>query len=313
MRKLITYFAIAFCTLGLISTGHAQEPSESGSMRVGTFDSRAVAIVYYQSEGQRQYRRDLGAEYAAAEEAGDEWRRMQLDALFPALQHRMHQQGFGSASIREIMDSISDELPEIAREAGVSAIISKWEIPYSSEEVELVDLTAQVVALIDPSERAIGVVEDLRATSPVPMQQLLLQEESGRSIGEAIRPVIDESGVEAGLERYRELREMAVRHHRELKDTRREDYDFSEGQLNDLGYQYLSEGEIEIAIEIFKLNVEAYPDAFNTYDSLGEAYMEAGQTELAIQNYERSLELNPGNDNARQMLMRMGGGGEGEG
>jgi tetratricopeptide (TPR) repeat protein len=54
------------------------------------------------------------------------------------------------------------------------------------------------------------------------------------------------------------------------------------------------------------LNVEIYPDAFNTYDSLGEGYMEAGQNELAIQNYERSLELNPGNDNARQMLGRMG-------
>ena len=33
--------------------------------------------------------------------------------------------------------------------------------------------------------------------------------------------------------------------------------------------------------------------------------MEAGKTELAIQNYERSLELNPGNENAKQMLERM--------
>ena len=41
--------------------------------------------------------------------------------------------------------------------------------------------------------------------------------------------------------------------------------------------------------------------------------MEAGQTELAIENYERSLELNPGNDNARQMLERMGVGGEDDG
>ncbi|MFQ5891109.1 MAG: tetratricopeptide repeat protein, partial [Gemmatimonadota bacterium] len=99
----------------------------------------------------------------------------------------------------------------------------------------------------------------------------------------------------AGIEHYRELREAAL-----------EEYNFAEPELNRLGYHYLGEGETEIAIEIFKLNVEAYPDAFNTYDSLGEAYMKAGQKELAIQNYERSLELNPGNDNARQMLRRMG-------
>jgi len=34
--------------------------------------------------------------------------------------------------------------------------------------------------------------------------------------------------------------------------------------------------------------------------------MEAGQTELAIQNYERSLQLNPSNENAKQMLGRLG-------
>ena len=67
-----------------------------------------------------------------------------------------------------------------------------------------------------------------------------------------------------------------------------------------------ADGRFCTAIEIFKLNVEAYPNGFNAYDSLGEGYMEAGKTELAIQNYERSLELNPGNENAKQMLERMG-------
>lgn len=274
-------------------------------MRVGTFDSRAVAIAYYQSEGQRQYRRDLRERYEAAEEAGDEWRIMQMDDLFPALQHRMHQQGFSTGSVREIMETISKSLPAVAREAEVSAIVSQWEIPYSSEAVELVDLTAQIVALIDPTERALRIVEELEANPPVPMEQLLVEDEGGRSVGAAIRPTIDEQGLEAGIEHYRELRAAAVQHHRELKEARREGYDFSEAQLNDLGYEYLTQGESEVAIELFKLNVEAYPDAFNAYDSLGEAYMQAGQIELAVQNYQRSLELNAGNDNAREILKRM--------
>ncbi len=57
---------------------------------------------------------------------------------------------------------------------------------------------------------------------------------------------------------------------------------------------------------MFKLNVEAYPDAFNTYDSLGEAYMKAGNRELAIANYQKSLELNPRNENGKEMLAELG-------
>ncbi len=61
----------------------------------------------------------------------------------------------------------------------------------------------------------------------------------------------------------------------------------------------------EFAIAVFKLNVEQYPDGFNTYDSLGQAYMVNGDLELAIENYEKSLELNPENTNAVQMLERI--------
>jgi len=59
------------------------------------------------------------------------------------------------------------------------------------------------------------------------------------------------------------------------------------------------------AIEVFKMNVEMYPESANAYDSLGEAYMNAGQNELAIENYRRSLELNPENENAARMLQRL--------
>jgi len=80
-----------------------------------------------------------------------------------------------------------------------------------------------------------------------------------------------------------------------------------EGSINNLGYEFLQRENAPMAILIFAFNVEAYPDAFNTYDSLGEAYMVAGQRDLAIANYERSLELNPENENGRQMLARLRG------
>ena len=97
----------------------------------------------------------------------------------------------------------------------------------------------------------------------------------------------------------------AVKQYRELKATRAAAYDFSEPQLNQLGYQLLQMKRVREAIEIFKLNVEMYPQGFNTYDSLGEAYMVDGQKELAIQNYRKSLELNPQNTAAAEALKKL--------
>jgi len=63
--------------------------------------------------------------------------------------------------------------------------------------------------------------------------------------------------------------------------------------------------KVREAIEIFKLNVEAYQQSANVYDSLGEAYMINGDKELAIRNYQRAVELNPQNTNAIEMLKKL--------
>jgi tetratricopeptide (TPR) repeat protein len=99
--------------------------------------------------------------------------------------------------------------------------------------------------------------------------------------------------------------EMMRARHAELKGTSPPQA-FRENMLNQVGYRLLGQQRIPEAIEAFKLNVEQFPDAFNTYDSLGEAYMIAGERGLAIQNYEKSLELNPQNTNAVEKLKELG-------
>jgi len=69
------------------------------------------------------------------------------------------------------------------------------------------------------------------------------------------------------------------------------DYSYREGDLNNLGYSLLQTGKIDDAIEVFRLNTEAFPNSGNTYDSLGEAYLEKGNKEMAIQSYKKSVEL----------------------
>lgn len=80
------------------------------------------------------------------------------------------------------------------------------------------------------------------------------------------------------------------------------DFLVSEVQLNTLGYRLLGLKRVADAIEVFKLNVAAYPRSANAYDSLGEAYMTHADREEAIRSYRRSLELNPQNANAVEKL-----------
>jgi CubicO group peptidase (beta-lactamase class C family) len=114
------------------------------------------------------------------------------------------------------------------------------------------------------------------------------------SIGAAIEKTMVEKGIAAAVAEYRDLKakQAAV-------------YDFAEPELNALGYRLMQTGKLKEALEIFKLNVEAYPQGFNAYDSLAEAYLNLNERDLAIQNYKKSLELNPKNTNAVAALKKL--------
>lgn len=104
-----------------------------------------------------------------------------------------------------------------------------------------------------------------------------------KSIVDAISGVATEQGGAAAVARYRALKKESP-----------DDYDFDEEEdLNQIGYGLLRNEKIKDAVEIFKLNVEMFPESSNPYDSLGEAYLAGKQKELALVNYRKSVELNP--------------------
>jgi len=109
-----------------------------------------------------------------------------------------------------------------------------------------------------------------------------------------IEQEIRESGIQAGLKKFKEIR----------SDPKSELY-FEESEFNAMGYRLMGAGKMKAAIEIFKLNVELNPESANVYDSLAEAYMNSGDTKKAIRNYKKSLELNPDNNNAKEMLKKL--------
>jgi tetratricopeptide (TPR) repeat protein len=67
----------------------------------------------------------------------------------------------------------------------------------------------------------------------------------------------------------------------------------------------MAAGRLDQAIEVFRLNVSAFPRSPNAFDSLGEAYRTRGDRDLAIQSYEKALELDPGMRSATEALREL--------
>jgi cyclase len=115
-----------------------------------------------------------------------------------------------------------------------------------------------------------------------------------KSIVEPLTQTIMESGVEAALKQYWEL-----------KDKQPENYSFGENDLNLLGYQLMWRDMKEGAILVHELNTQEHPESVNPYDSLGEAYEALGDIKAAIESYQKALVIDPNFTSSREALERL--------
>jgi dienelactone hydrolase len=85
----------------------------------------------------------------------------------------------------------------------------------------------------------------------------------------------------------------AVQIFHEARKVNANAYLFPEGVMNQTAYERLQARQLRESIELFKLNVEAYPNSANAYDSLGDAYLADGQNDNARASSRKALELLP--------------------
>lgn len=114
------------------------------------------------------------------------------------------------------------------------------------------------------------------------------------SIARRLVPVIRERGVDAGIALYQQLRTAEPAR-----------FDFSEQELNGLGYALLEQRRPADAIRIFELNLRQFPNSANAFDSLGDAFHRHGKRTEAVKAYSRAVELDPSNANAREKLSKL--------
>lgn len=192
----------------------------------------------------------------------------------------------------KVFDSSRDRNEPIEFVLGQSQVIKGWD-----EGIALMNVGDKLRLIIPPDlaygKKGAGNLIPPDATLIFDVE-LMSVSEPKISITETLFLTILEKGINSAVEQYKEL-----------KSSSGDKYNFKESQLNTLGYQLLQAGKTKEAIEILKLNIEAFPNSANAYDSMGEAYMIEGNKEMAIENYKKSLELNPSNTNAVEMLEKL--------
>jgi hypothetical protein len=140
------------------------------ALRVGTYDSRAIAVAYARSAHLEVVHADLLRRRAAAQEAGDEVLKREIEAMGGSLQLRLRLQGFSTAPVDDLLDAVRDRLPEVARAAGVAAIMRS--VDFHDAAVEIVDVTDALVALFDPDAAVLSIVAELRSRPPLALEDL---------------------------------------------------------------------------------------------------------------------------------------------
>ena len=181
MKRLLTIIPLVFLLCFTFGFQHGEEvvkevPAKV-KLRVGTFDSRAIAIAYARSEMFDQYLTSMREEYNKAKEEGNKELVKEFEEIGPATQQVMHQQAFSIASVAEILEKVKNELPMIAEEADVDIIVSKWDVVYEKPSIEIADVTLYLVKLFNPDEETLKTIEDLLKKPPMPLLEVLLSKE----------------------------------------------------------------------------------------------------------------------------------------
>lgn len=118
-----------------------------------------------------------------------------------------------------------------------------------------------------------------------------------QQLDEMLRTAIEADGVEAGIARYRELRE---------EHYGAGSYDFSATTLSGVAEGLAREqGDMDGAIAVTQLNIEMNPDAAYGHILLGQLLMQKDDKPGAVASMQRALELEPDNDYAKRMLQRI--------
>jgi len=170
LMSLLTLILLLF----ICNTVTAQKNQKK--LRIGTFDSRVITIAYTRSEAFSNRMSEMQKEGEADLQGSDSTRKVEAAYKMITFQYRLHQQGFCTGSVSSIIEIIKEKLPEVAKDAGVIAILSKWELSYEDPSIEIVDLTMPIANLFNPKGDFEKIAQEMGNEAPVPLEEFTVEE-----------------------------------------------------------------------------------------------------------------------------------------
>jgi hypothetical protein len=147
--------------------------TNAAPVRVGIYDSRAVAYAQFWSESFQSKLKEQTAAARAAKQSGDTARFKELDATLRQMQDQLHRQVFSTAPADEALAALKGQIPEIEKQAGVIALVSKWDEAALKKypNAEQVDVTGQLAREFKPTEKQLKMIADLQKQKPLPLEK----------------------------------------------------------------------------------------------------------------------------------------------
>jgi hypothetical protein len=167
-------YALMIVVLALVVPHSRAVETNTVPVRIGTFDSRAVAYAWFWSARHQKQINELMQSARAAKTAGDTNRFTELAGSLSRQQDEIHREVFSTAPPVQALAELKTRLPEIQKTAGVSVIISKWDVAALQKysDAEQVDVTDKLVReFIAPTPQQQKVISIMMAAKPLPLDQ----------------------------------------------------------------------------------------------------------------------------------------------
>jgi hypothetical protein len=152
-----------------IAVGQAKDAAPAAAkVRIGTYDNRSVAIAYVASRHNPVAEKK--ASHAKAKAAGDTAAVKDLEAWGGRFQRQLYFQGFGHVPVGDLLEPVKDGVKDVAQRRGLAAITMACD--FTGGNVEVVDVTEDLVKLYDPSEKTLKSAREIRSAKPLDLVRL---------------------------------------------------------------------------------------------------------------------------------------------
>lgn len=163
MKRTVTILIVCAAILGGMAVMGQDKKATSDSaqvkkIRIGIYDNRAIVCAWAPSKYNTGIQKM--EELNKAKSDGDTQKVEELKAWGKSHQRQLHRQGFGKVPVDDLLAPVKDQLRDVANKTGVEAIV--WQCDFRSENVEIVDVTHEIVMLYSPNERTLKWIDDLK-------------------------------------------------------------------------------------------------------------------------------------------------------